>query len=110
MVTETTVTATLDSRQLLRVLLAVKKGDFSVRMPEDLTGMAGKVADALNEIIELNERLARELERVGTAVGKEGKITQRASLGDAGGSWAGCVESVNILIGGLVQPTTEVAR
>src|SRR5947209_11121444 len=103
-------TGTLDTRELLRVLMTVKKGDFSARMPIDATGLNGKIYDALNDVIELNERLASELDRVGTVVGKEGKITQRASLGDAGGSWAGCVDSVNTLISGLVQPTTEVVR
>jgi HAMP domain-containing protein len=101
---------TIDAKQLLRVLMAVKKGDFSVRMPSDETGIAGKIADTLNDIIEMNERLTTELARVGTAVGHEGKITQRASLGDAGGGWAAGVQSVNALIGGLVQPMTEVGR
>ncbi len=110
MPTATVSTDELDSRQLLRVLTSVKKGDFTVRLPEDHTGVAGKIADTLNDIIELNERMSKELERIGTVVGKEGKITQRASLGSAGGSWGGCVESVNTLIGGLVQPTTEVTR
>src|SRR5947209_8053106 len=67
----------LDIRQLLRVLTAVKKGDFSVRMPEDRTGTAGKVSDALNDIVELNERMASEFARLGSAVGKEGRINQR---------------------------------
>src|SRR5690349_14711459 len=101
---------TIDTRQLLRVLMAVKKGDFSVRMPSDETGIAGKIADTLNDIIEMNARLTTELARVGTVVGHEGKITQRASLGDAGGGWAAGVQSVNALIGGLVQPMTEVGR
>jgi len=38
------------------------------------------------------------------------KITQRASLGSAGGSWTACVDSVNTLITDLVQPTAETAR
>ncbi len=50
-------TDNLDPQQLLRTLAAVKKGDFSVRMPIDSSGMAGKIADTLNDIIELNERL-----------------------------------------------------
>ena len=70
----------------------------------------GKVADTLNEIIELNQEMAQELERVSQAVGKEGKITQRAHLTGAGGSWAASVNSVNTLIADLVQPTSEVAR
>ena len=79
-------------------------------MPIDYTGMAGKIADTLNDIIELNESMAAELDRIGTVVGKEGKITQRASLGSAGGSWTACVDSVNTLIADLVQPTAESAR
>lgn len=78
----------LDLRQLLRTLSAVKKGDFSARMPVDQTGMAGKIADTLNDIIEQNERLTAELQRIGNVVGKEGKISERASLGNVRGGWS----------------------
>src|SRR5436309_13059060 len=96
----------LDARQMLGVLQALKKGDFSVRLPVDKTGLGGKIADTLNDVIELNDRLARELERVSEVVGKEGKIAQRASLGGAGGAWQADVDSVNSLIADLVQPTS----
>ena len=79
-------------------------------MPVDQTGVDGKIADALNDILELNQKMVSEFERISRAVGKEGKITQRASIGSASGAWADCVESVNSLIGDLVQPSTEVAR
>ncbi|MEG4327285.1 HAMP domain-containing protein, partial [Microcoleus sp. herbarium5] len=98
------------AKQLLRTLVAVKKGDFSVRMPIDQTGLAGKIADELNDIIELNQKMAAELDRIGTVVGKEGKIAQRATIGSAEGSWAASVNSVNTLITDLVQPTSETAR
>src|SRR5207244_1775049 len=84
--------------------------DFTVRMPEDKTGTAGKVADALNDIVELNERMANEFARIGTAVGKEGRINQRGALQSAVGSWAACVESVNTLISDMVQPVNEMSR
>src|SRR5215469_8553864 len=100
----------LDTRQLLRTLMGVKNGDNSVRMTVDKIGIAGKISDALNDIIEMNERMAKELQRIGTVVGKEGRITQRASLGDVTGSWASCIESVNTMVSDLAQPTTEVAR
>src|SRR5689334_4022668 len=100
----------LDASVLLKALTAFKEGDFSVRLPVDKTGVAGKIADTLNDIFRLNERMASELERVAGAVGKEGKINQRAGLGGATGQWSACVESVNSLIGDLVQPSTEVAR
>ena len=101
---------TLDSKELLRVLNAVKKGDFSIRMSTGGDGTAGKIAETLNEIIEMNERMASEFERISTVVGKEGRITQRASLPGAAGSWHSCIDSVNELITDLAQPTTEVAR
>jgi HAMP domain-containing protein/CheY-like chemotaxis protein/signal transduction histidine kinase len=103
-------TDSLNNRELLRVLMAVKRGDFSVRMPVDYTGTAGKIADTLNEIIDLNQRMTEELDRISTVVGKEGRIDQRMSLGAPGGAWTKGVESVNAVIGNLAQPTTEVAR
>src|SRR2546421_508585 len=54
--------------------------------------------------------MTQELERIGRVDGKEGRITQRASLGDVSNSWAGAVASVNGLIGDLVHPTSEMAR
>src|SRR5207245_192596 len=41
---------------------------------------------------------------------REGRMTERASLGDVSGSWKTSVNSINALIADLVQPTTEVAR
>ena len=101
---------TLDAPQLLAALNAFKRGDFTVRLPEEWTGMAGKIADAFNEVVERNERMASELERLSQAVGKQGRINQRASLGDVRGSWASSVQCVNALVADLVQPTTETAR
>ena len=100
----------LDPSQLLNVLTAVKRGDFSPRLPIGSDGAAGKIYDALNEIIERNEMLAAELSRISEVVGKEGKIAQRAGLAQATGGWASCIDSVNTLITDLAQPTTEVAR
>jgi HAMP domain-containing protein/signal transduction histidine kinase/CheY-like chemotaxis protein len=54
--------------------------------------------------------MTQELERIRHVVGKEGRITQRASLGDVSNSWADAIRSVNDLIGHLVQPTSEMAR
>jgi HAMP domain-containing protein len=95
---------------LLNTLIAFKRGNFSVRMPVDRTDLEGKVADALNDVLEINQKMVSEFERISRAVGKDGKITQRASIGSVTGAWADCVESVNSLIGDLVQPSTEVAR
>ncbi|PYI81775.1 MAG: hybrid sensor histidine kinase/response regulator, partial [Verrucomicrobia bacterium] len=99
-----------DSGQLLSALMAFKRGDFSARLPEDWTGVPGKIADTFNAVIETNERMARELERIGCVVGKEGRITQRASIGEVTNSWADAIASINDLVGDLVRPTSEMAR
>src|SRR5687767_6899588 len=110
MPTAVLATDTLDQRRLLKVLTDYRRGDFSVRMPADRTGVAGKICDALNDCIERNERLVKELERLSNVVGKAGNIKQRASLPNAEGQWTSGIEAVNTLVSDLVQPTTEVAR
>jgi len=98
-----------DRRVMLRVLTAVKRGDFTVRMPMTSTGQAGKVAIAINDIIESNQRLERELRRLSKHVGKEGQV-KHASIGDAGGAWAATLDSINDLIEDVVRPNGEMAR
>src|SRR5712691_9182818 len=97
-------------RQLLIALTAFKRGDFSVRLPEDWTGLSGKVADTFNDVIAINHRMSRELDRIGRVVGKEGRISQRISLGTVSDGWADSIGSINTLIGDLVHPTSEMAR
>src|ERR1051325_5960338 len=100
----------LDAKQILQVLLAVQKGDFSVRLPSGWTGINGKIADTLNDIIEPSERITREVESVSYAVGTEGKLSRRASLVSHRGSWKTQLEAISSLIDDLARPTTEMAR
>src|SRR3982750_3064048 len=64
-------------RELLSVFLAVREGDFSVRLPGHWTGLVGKIADAVNDVVAANQKMAAQLERVGEVVGKQGKTRQR---------------------------------
>src|SRR5205807_402016 len=96
--------------ELLRALIAAKNGDFSLRLPERRAGLMGKIAAAYNDLVEINAREVKELGRVGRIVGREGRMTERFSLGSAAGGWATKASSINGLIDDLVRPTTEVAR
>ena len=100
----------LDLREVLRALQSVRDGDFSVRLPGDKAGLAGKVADTFNEIVSSSERLASELERAGRIVGKEGRTRHRVGLDRRSGSWGAMEVSVNTLIDDLLWPTAEVTR
>ncbi len=100
----------VDEAQLLLALAAFKEGNFAVRLPVEWTGIAGKIADTFNDVIERNQRMAKELERLSKVVGTEGKIHHRASVGEFTGAWADAIGSVNTLVGDLVHPTSEMAR
>src|SRR5436309_6041069 len=99
----------IDSKVALRVLASVQRGDFSVRMPTDWSGSAGKVAAAINDICESNMLVGVENRRLSRNVGKEGQV-KRAAVGHSGGAWAATLDAVNDLVEDLAQPNTEIAR
>ncbi|ACL61140.1 HAMP domain-containing protein [Methylobacterium nodulans] len=100
----------LDLDQLLAALQAMRAGDFSVRLPGNLTGRSGKVADTFNEIVAANERMAGQIERVGQVVGREGRTRTRVRFDLSQGAWGEMEASVNTLIDDLLWPTTAVTR
>ncbi len=116
-------------RSLLEALSAVRQGDFSARLsfdfaPREAANAGGAHTDAeraigqlmsaiareFNAVVALNEAFASQMVRVERVVGREGRMTERASLREQSGGWAASIGSINSLIGDLVQPTTEVAR
>ena len=99
-----------ETSAILAALVALKRGNSDVRLPEEWPGQAGRIAEAFNEVVELNVRTAREIERLNRVVGREGKLRHRASLGNVSGFWSDSVMNINALIDDLVHPTTEVAR
>jgi HAMP domain-containing protein/signal transduction histidine kinase/CheY-like chemotaxis protein len=100
----------LEKRAILGALRALKRGDFNVKLPSDLEGTDGEIADAFNEVVGLNRSLCKEVTRVRRAVGRDGRIGERAKLGNASGAWRECVDSVNELITDTVQHTAEISR
>jgi HAMP domain-containing protein/CheY-like chemotaxis protein len=100
---------TFDLDGLAEALGAVRDGDFSVRLPRQ-TGVAGKVADAFNQIVTANQRMAQQLENVGKVVGRDGKTRERVRFGLAAGAWGEMESSVNTLIDDLLWPTTAMTR
>jgi signal transduction histidine kinase/DNA-binding response OmpR family regulator/HAMP domain-containing protein len=99
---------TIDLKQLLSVLNAYKKGDFTARMPVDLAGVSGKIADTLDQIIDMAEQTTVEYARVAKAVGRQGRIDQRIDVVGARGGWAQQNISSNSIINDLVSPMSEM--
>ena len=97
-------------RPLLQALEAIEAGDFSVRLPVVKDGILSRICSTFNQVATLNETTAQEIVRVGRLVGREGRMTERAMLQKAQGSWSTSVDGINGLIEDLARPTTEVAR
>ena len=95
---------------LLDGLRAARQGEFSVRLPALPAGVLSEIHAAFNDMIALNEAMADEMVRIARIVGREGRMTERATLPGAVGSWANSKDSLNALIEDLARPTTEVAR
>jgi hypothetical protein len=96
--------------ELLNALMALKKGDFKHRMPYDHMGIAGKVADTFNEIMDMHESLSHEVQAVSRVVGKEGNLSRRFVHKNSGGTWETVIDSLNGLVIDLIQPTSEMVR
>jgi HAMP domain-containing protein/signal transduction histidine kinase/CheY-like chemotaxis protein len=96
--------------QVIAALTAACEGDFSVRLRARRRDQVGELQVRVNELIELNARQARELKRISRVIGRDGRMTERASLGPVAGAWAENTDAVNALVDDLVRPTTEVAR
>ncbi|MEP6656457.1 MAG: HAMP domain-containing protein, partial [Betaproteobacteria bacterium] len=109
-VVERSTVNTDELTSILGALNALKRGDASVRLPVEWTGLLGRVSDAFNDVVERNRRMADELARLSRVVGKEGKLNKRGTLGDVTGFWMESIDAVNLLIDDLVHPTSETAR
>ncbi len=96
--------------ELLAALMAVRNGDFSVRLEHTADGLMNEIADAFNQVATLNGQITGELVRINTVVGREGNMAERASMGEVSGGWKIEVDSINSLIVNLAQPTAETAR
>src|SRR5256885_2691145 len=92
---------------MLRVLAAVHRGDFSVRMPGGVAGDAGKLAAALNDLIESNQRLEREIRRISHHVGKDGQV-KRATVAQTGGGPGATLDAGNRPLADPARPNTAI--
>ena len=99
----------IDAPTILKALRALRNGDLKVQLVEGGPGIEGAIAEAFNDIVELNRRTASELRRISRAVGREGRISHRVSIGPAG-SWARNETAVNQLVLDLTEPVLEVSR
>jgi len=103
------VSSEAEMQIILSTLTKFKNGDFSIRMPEDMSGTPGKISRTFNDIVKMVEEISEEFKRIVKLVGKEGKIEERANSSHLNGGWKTKIEFMNTLVTNLVQPMAEMS-
>ncbi|HEX2660796.1 MAG TPA: HAMP domain-containing protein, partial [Polyangia bacterium] len=100
----------LNHRLLLAGLRALQRGEFDVKLPDDLSGVDGQICSTFNELVQFAESLRSDVVGLRQSVGLEGRTHRRLARGVARGGWAEYVVGVNELLDDVTAHTTDVAR
>jgi HAMP domain-containing protein/CheY-like chemotaxis protein len=104
------VIAAADLEPFLAGLRAAAAGESVPKLDTRKRGMVGELARAFNDLSTARENAVKEVVRVATAIGREGRLTERAEVKSAKGHWQTTLRAVNAMIDDLSRPTLEVAR
>jgi methyl-accepting chemotaxis protein len=97
-------------RRLLEAMGAFKTGDLTIRLPKEKYDIYGDLADAYNKMADMAGGVTTEVSRVAKVAGKEGKLTERASVPGVAGSWKDVVDALNGLIAAIAKSSLEIER
>jgi HAMP domain-containing protein/CheY-like chemotaxis protein len=100
----------LDRRELLAALRAFRRGDFQIKMRDDLTGLDGQICETFNELVDLVRTVKDEAADVSLAVGKQGQAGRRVRRFTTTGGWSQFVTAMNSVIEDLSGHANEIAR
>jgi methyl-accepting chemotaxis protein len=103
---------TLDLEQLFAFVVAMGSGDFSARLPTDLTGRAGEIAVGLNRYMHNMESLTSEVTRISNEI-RDGVFGGQAELFLPPGPWRNCVEALNVMeysVTGQIRDMVKTAK
>jgi len=100
----------LQRREVLSALRAFRRGDFNIRLRDDMTGLDGQIAETFNELVTMVKSIKDEAHDVCSAVGKDGQAAKRMRRMNAVGGWSDYIASVNAVIEDLSGHANEIAR
>ncbi|MBO6937102.1 MAG: HAMP domain-containing protein [Deltaproteobacteria bacterium] len=99
----------LGRREILAGLRALKRGEFDVRLREDLAGVDGQIAQVFNELAQTAASLQDGTATLEEAIVKEGRTRRRLPQSSAKGGWSTMASSVNGVIDELVAHSSRTA-
>ena len=100
----------LDRRQLLAAMRAFRRGEFAVRLPDELDGVDGQICEAFNDMVQFGDALRAEIVDLRQSAGREGRTHKRLPKANVRGAWTDYVNGVNELLDDMTSHTAELAR
>src|SRR5262245_45636490 len=98
-----------DERQLLAALRALKRGDFTAKLPDDVSGIAGQICEAFNDIVETATSINAEVVELRDQVVKQGRTKRRIKKAYRG-RWADYTVCINDIVEDLSVHADDVGR
>jgi HAMP domain-containing protein/CheY-like chemotaxis protein len=99
----------LSQRDLLSALRALRRGDFSVRLPEHYTGIDAQIVATLNEITQTADELERDAKETFDAVANAGRTKVRLKRAGMTGGWRRYVDDANAALDRLTSHMRNMA-
>ncbi len=97
------------NKELVAALRALRKGDFSVRLPVPPEGGTGQVAEAFNELSAHLAQLEGDTARTAVAAAQQGQLGARISRGGYRGGFRRVADAHNALLEALALYSRAVA-
>ncbi len=96
--------------QLLEVLRAIDKGDFTLAMDESAPGDAAEIASRINGILMRLNALSSEIRRVSREIGTFGVFGGQAEVYGLQGSWKDLADDFNGMASSLTDQIRDLAK
>ncbi|MBX3221133.1 MAG: HAMP domain-containing protein [Labilithrix sp.] len=101
---------TTQVRGIAGVVTAVANGDLSKKLVVETQGEILELKNTVNTMVDQLSSFAREVTRVATEVGTEGKLGGQATVRGVSGTWKDLTDSVNGLAGNLTVQLRDVSK
>ncbi|MGJ5672518.1 MAG: methyl-accepting chemotaxis protein [Nostochopsis sp.] len=92
---------------LLTAMKAAINGDFSVRLPVENNGL-GEITSVFNEWVSLNQSFAKEVARMTSEIGVEGKLGSQVVVKGAKSSWQELLDNLNLMSSNLKEQIKSI--
>lgn len=102
--------AVLDEEQLLAVLVSLKSGDFTARMPAGAVGSAGRIAESVNALMNQLNVLTLEFDRISREIGTEGRFGGQAEVDGVQGRWKELLVNFNEMAAHLTDQIRDFSQ